>query len=382
MLEARLNASLAEKRLRDLELEYLEQVDRVVGAAQAVEAASFDPESLEAVAAREDALGQLARVFQRMAREVHLREQRLKQQLQQLQLDVEEMRRAFVEPLSVYIPMDRRQALVRGDTLPHRTTGAAIFADISGFTPLTAALAQGLGLQRGAEELTRLLNQVYGALIAEVHRYRGSVIGFSGDAITCWLDDDPLVGLSGEPVETSSGADLRAVACGLAMQQAMAPFAAVQTPAGDSFSLAIKVAVVCGPVRRFLVGDPQIQNIEVIAGRTLDDLARAEQQAQPEEVVVQAGIVERVGGSVRVAGWRIDDLTGQRYAVVSGLDRACTRAALARAAPGQPVRGAVPALASASRVPPHVQRHETVPGRAAAGCCPVRPLWRHRLRWG
>ena len=320
LLAARLNASLAEKRLRDLELEYLEQVARVASAAQAVEAARFDPESLDTVAAREDALGQLARVFQRMAREVYLREQRLKQQLQQLQLDVEEMRLAFVEPPSVYVPMDRRQALVHGRTLPDRTTGAAIFADISGFTPLTAALAQSLGLQRGAEELTRLLNQVYGALIAEVHRYGGSIIGFSGDAITCWLDDDPAIGLRGEPVAASAGAGLRAVACGLAMQQAMTPFAAVQTPSGDSFSLAIKVAVVCGPVRRFLAGDPQIQNIEVVAGRTLDDLARAEQLAQPEEVVVQAGIVERAGGSVRIAGWRIDDPTGQRYAVISGLD--------------------------------------------------------------
>ena len=42
LLQARLNASLAEKRLRDLELEYLEQVNHVVGAAQAGEAATFD----------------------------------------------------------------------------------------------------------------------------------------------------------------------------------------------------------------------------------------------------------------------------------------------------------------------------------------------------
>lgn len=326
LLQARLNASLAEKRLRDLELEYLEQVGRVTDAAAAVESAAFDPARLDGVAARDDALGQLARVFQRMAREVHLREQRLKQQLQQLHLDLEEMRRAFAEPTSVYVPMDRRQALARGETLPERTRGAALFADISGFSPLTAALAAELGLQRGAEELTRLLNQVYGALIDEVHRYGGSVIGFSGDAITCWLDQDPDLtgrtwGSVGKPARPE-GAALRAVACGLAMQGAMAPFISVQTPTGSTFSLAIKVAVVAGPVRRFLVGDPQIQNIEALAGRTLDELALAEHCAQRGDVVVQPAIVEEAGEAVTVAGWRADEATGQRFALVSGLREA------------------------------------------------------------
>ena len=158
LLQARLNASLAEKRLRDLELEYLEQVGRVVDAAKAVEAATFDPAMLDQVAARADALGGLARVFQRMAREVHLREQRLKQQLERLRLDVEEMKQALVEPLSVYLPMDRQHALARGEALPDRTSGAALFADISGFTSLSAALENELGEQRGAEEMARTMN--------------------------------------------------------------------------------------------------------------------------------------------------------------------------------------------------------------------------------
>jgi CheY-like chemotaxis protein/class 3 adenylate cyclase/predicted metal-dependent HD superfamily phosphohydrolase len=304
LLRARINTSLAEKRLRDLEREYLEQVGYVADAAAAVEAATFDPASLDGVAARGDALGQLARVFQRMAAEVHLREQRLKRQLQQLHADMEEMRKAQVEPLCVYLPMDRRQALFRGETLPDRTAGAALVADISGFTPLTVALAQELGRQRGAEELTRLLNQVYGALIAEVHRDGGSVIGFSGDAITCWLDGDD---------------GLRAIACGLAMQGAMAAFASVSTPSGTAVSLSIKVAVAAGPVRRFLVGDPHVQKIDVIAGQTLDHLALAEQQAGRGEVVATADLVERASEQITVGEWRIEAETGQRFGVVRGL---------------------------------------------------------------
>jgi two-component system cell cycle response regulator len=90
LLRARLNSSLAEKRLHDLQLEYLEQVGRVVDAAAAVEADDFDPESLDGVAGRDDALGQLARVFQRMAREVFERERRLKAQVQQLRIEIDE----------------------------------------------------------------------------------------------------------------------------------------------------------------------------------------------------------------------------------------------------------------------------------------------------
>ncbi len=94
ILRARLNASLAEKRLRDLELEYLEQVGRVIAAAGAVEADEFDPALLEGVAARDDALGQLARTFQRMALEVRAREDRLRQELRELRIEIDEQRQA------------------------------------------------------------------------------------------------------------------------------------------------------------------------------------------------------------------------------------------------------------------------------------------------
>jgi two-component system, cell cycle response regulator len=92
LLRARINASLASKRLRDLEIEYLEQVNHVMNAAAAVEAGSFEAASLDPVAGRGDALGQLARTFQRMSREVHLREQRLRQQVEELRIEIDEAR--------------------------------------------------------------------------------------------------------------------------------------------------------------------------------------------------------------------------------------------------------------------------------------------------
>jgi DNA-binding response OmpR family regulator len=93
LLRARIGASLEKKRLRDKEVEYLQQAARVTAAAAAVEANSFEPASLDEVAHRTDQLGQLARVFQRMAREVYAREQRLKQQVQELRIQVDETRK-------------------------------------------------------------------------------------------------------------------------------------------------------------------------------------------------------------------------------------------------------------------------------------------------
>lgn len=53
--------------MRDLELEYLEQVERVIDAADALEAGTFEPTMLTGVMLRTDELGRLARTFSRMA---------------------------------------------------------------------------------------------------------------------------------------------------------------------------------------------------------------------------------------------------------------------------------------------------------------------------
>lgn len=94
ILRARINASLAAKWLRDLELEYLEQVGQVTDAALALEADAFDPTLLEGVAARDDALGQLARTFSRMAGEVRSREDNLRREVAELRIEVDEARQA------------------------------------------------------------------------------------------------------------------------------------------------------------------------------------------------------------------------------------------------------------------------------------------------
>jgi class 3 adenylate cyclase/tetratricopeptide (TPR) repeat protein len=200
-----------------------------------------------------------------------------------------------------YIPGDRRRALALGIEMPDRVRGAAVFADISGFTPLTEALAKELGPQRGAEELTANLNRVFHALIEELHLFGGAVIYFSGDAITCWIDGDD---------------GLRAMACGLAMQQTMNQLGEVITPAGSRVRLAMKVAVAVGAARRFVVGDPDVQLIDVLAGRLIDALAAAERHAEKGEVVLEQSALESLGDCVEIQERRIDEESGRACGVV------------------------------------------------------------------
>lgn len=68
---------------------YMQQFNRVITAAQAVEAGTYAEDMLNEVAQRSDALGQLARVFQQMAHEVVARETQLRQQVEALQIQIQ-----------------------------------------------------------------------------------------------------------------------------------------------------------------------------------------------------------------------------------------------------------------------------------------------------
>jgi CRP/FNR family cyclic AMP-dependent transcriptional regulator len=83
-------------RVREMreDYEYMQQFARVTAAAGAVEAGLYIPESLDEVSARTDELGQLSRVFQRMVREVDLREQRLRMQVAELKIEIDEVKKA------------------------------------------------------------------------------------------------------------------------------------------------------------------------------------------------------------------------------------------------------------------------------------------------
>ncbi len=226
-----------------------------------------------------------------------------------------------------YIPLDRRKALAEGTDLPHKQVGSAVFADISGFTPLTTLLTQTMGLRRGAEELPIHLERVYDALIEQVHRFGGSVIGFAGDAITCWFDGDD---------------GTRASSSAVAMQAVMNEAGRVFLPGGQALTLELKVAVATGPVRRMVVGNEDIQLMDVIAGQTLERLAAADGLAGSGEVILDESTARSLGEDLEVREWRQAD--GRRFAVVGALRNRSAGLATSTETSGIPQRQAKPWL--------------------------------------
>ena len=71
-------------------LKYLHQVEKITVAAAEVEKGTFIISSLDDVAARSDELGQLARIFQAMVQQVKVREEKLKQQVEELRIEIDQ----------------------------------------------------------------------------------------------------------------------------------------------------------------------------------------------------------------------------------------------------------------------------------------------------
>lgn len=93
LLRARINASLEKKRMRDQEVEYLREVNRVIEAAAAMEGGRYRPGTLAEVTRRDDELGHLARVFDSMAQQIKAREERLRDRVRDLRQEIEWARR-------------------------------------------------------------------------------------------------------------------------------------------------------------------------------------------------------------------------------------------------------------------------------------------------
>ena len=149
------------------------------------------------------------------------------------------------------------------------------------------------------------MEQIYTGLVAEIHNYRGSVIGISGDGITCWFDGDD---------------GRHATSCAIAIQNNIGQQVSVSLPSDFPSTLGIKVAVIVGPVRRFLVGDPNIQLLEVIAGNELDRVALAEQLLKRGEIVVGVELLKKLGGLVQGVEWRLTP-EEEYFAVITGLSQ-------------------------------------------------------------
>lgn len=210
-----------------------------------------------------------------------------------------ELLRAELSALTTFIPsvIVRRQldTPTPGQVSGAYWNGSVLFADLSGFTALSGQLST-LGKQ-GAEEISAIINSLFGALVSEIHRYAGALLKFGGDALTAFFDAALL------------GADHAALAsrAALAMQERMAAdFAALQTRAG-TFPLRLRVGVHSGRVFAAEVGDQA--HIElVVTGRNINRVALAQEIANPGEVVISRetqALIPGVDTAERVSGFHL-----------------------------------------------------------------------------
>ncbi len=103
--------------------------------------------------------------------------------------------------------------------------GATLFADVTGFTPLTEHLRQ-LG-EEGAERLNATINRLFAALQAPLARSGGDLLIFAGDAILAYF-----------PARPAAEDAIWGVRAALRMVRAIAPFAAEPIPLSMSVGVA------------------------------------------------------------------------------------------------------------------------------------------------
>jgi len=181
---------------------------------------------------------------------------------------------AYVPPPITRVTLSETSPVPPTQARANRFPAAILFADVSGFTPLTEALAQ--RGSEGPEELTRLLNSYFGRMIAVIEGQGGDVVQFSGDAVTVVFP----------AMEEDLGiATRRAKQAAEAMQGAMGEFAALETSTGP-VALGMKIGIGAGEILTAQVGGVRGRWEYVIAGDPLRQMAQAEHQAERSQVVL------------------------------------------------------------------------------------------------
>src|SRR5580658_682095 len=96
--------------------------------------------------------------------------------------------------LDGFLPVRFIQRLCRPAPAEVRFDGAALFADISGYTVLTETLvARGV---EGLEQLSALLDRAFGHYVRLVQDHGGEVVYFAGDALLAYWPVDKASALA------------------------------------------------------------------------------------------------------------------------------------------------------------------------------------------
>jgi class 3 adenylate cyclase/predicted ATPase len=174
--------------------------------------------------------------------------------------------------LSTYLPRylvsqigeDPRPDLLRASF----KEGAALFADVSGFTAMSEKLSV-LG-KEGAEEITSIVNDYFETMLEISDRYGGDLLKFGGDALLIFFE-----GPEGPA---------RAVTVATAMQDSMSKYQEVKTSQGI-FPLRMSIGIGSGQIFLTNLGSSEEMNYAVM-GNALANMGRAEDLATAGEIIV------------------------------------------------------------------------------------------------
>jgi class 3 adenylate cyclase/tetratricopeptide (TPR) repeat protein len=181
-------------------------------------------------------------------------------QLPQPQLPVET---GDFRPSEVAAPPPSAPVQLEGE----RRLATVILTDVTGSTDLLGRI--------GTEAWVEIMNRVLQILEAEVYRFGGEVDQFRGDGLVAFFgaasahEDDPE----------------RAVLAGLAMQQALEPYAA-ELAEREGIDLRLRVGVNTGELIVASVGDHRQYSEDTAMGEAVALAARMETAAEPGTVLV------------------------------------------------------------------------------------------------
>ena len=191
----------------------------------------------------------------------------------------------LLDTLQSYVPsiVARRVSASDGAALEpaeDRFEAAAMFADISGFTPLTEFLAQ--RGPAGVEELSRMLNSYFGEMIDLIRDHGGDIVKFAGDALLAiWPAHD----------EDLATVTRRASQCALHVKRDLNDH-----EVAEGVRLSLKVNVGCGDLLAAYVGGQREQMRYLVAGAPLLQIRSMADLARPGDVVVSEEAWDLIGG--------------------------------------------------------------------------------------
>jgi class 3 adenylate cyclase/tetratricopeptide (TPR) repeat protein len=187
-----------------------------------------------------------------------------------------------IDPLERYLP--RRAAEWHLDApgqLWQRIDGALCFVDISGFTQLTEKLSQRGRI--GAEELTAVLNEVFGSMLRLADKRGGSLVRFAGDALLLMFE--------------GTDCEMQAASAAVEMRRSLRDSSQIETSVG-SIGLRMSVGLHAGPVDLYLVGSSH-QELAIV-GETAATTFELEAAAGAGEILISDELAARLpAGSAR-----------------------------------------------------------------------------------